>query len=118
MVAYYTEDDVREFLLDLGIDSSYRGYDYVMFTLLLAKKDKRRLMEVSNQIFPVIAKVCGTSSSFVNKCIRDIAQVAWIKDSDKVEGLIGYKLVKGPTTKEFLWMIYEHLRMEAIKGLR
>lgn len=118
--ARFTEVDletrVTNILHEVGVPAHIRGYHYMREAILMAIKDMDVLNYITKELYPEIAKKCGTTPSRVERAIRHAIEVAWTRgEVDAINNLFGYTISgsKGkPTNSEFIALIADRLRLE------
>jgi two-component system response regulator (stage 0 sporulation protein A) len=110
------ESLVTSILHKVGVPAHIRGYYYIREAILLAVDNMDILNYVTKELYPTIAKKCGTTSSRVERAIRHAIEVAWTRGRiDELDRFFGYTVnnVKGkPTNSEFIALIADRLRLE------
>ncbi len=109
MNTYYTEEDICRLLLGLGINPRYKGYRYTIYALLLAQEDAESMEHVTKFLYPAIANKYTTTNNSIDRCIRTVSEIAWKKNPERIEAMMGCSMTKNPTASEFLKMIYSDL---------
>ena len=113
---YDLEAKVTNILHEIGVPAHIRGYHYMRETILMAINDIDVLNYITKELYPTIAKKCGTTPSRVERAIRHAIEVAWSRGKvDAIDNLFGYTINshKGkPTNSEFIALIADRLRLE------
>lgn len=98
--------DATELVWEFGIPSHLKGYKYILDGVDLAINDKEILGALCKELYPTIAKINHTSSTSVEKGIRDAIKIAWKKvNHDQGELLVSFPdkwISKKPTNKDFI----------------
>ncbi|MEI8215616.1 MAG: sporulation initiation factor Spo0A C-terminal domain-containing protein [Eubacteriales bacterium] len=101
--------DANALIWEFGIPSHLKGYKYIMDGIDLAIEDKEILGALCKELYPTIAKLNHTSSTSVEKGIRDAIKAAWRKvNSTKGDLLVSFPdkwMNKKPTNKDFITTI-------------
>jgi len=110
------ETRVTNILHEIGVPAHIRGYHYMREAIIMAINDIDVLNYITKELYPSIAKKCGTTPSRVERAIRHAIEVAWSRGKvDVIDALFGYTINnhKGkPTNSEFIALIADRLRLE------
>ena len=110
------ETRVTNTLHEIGVPAHIRGYQYMREAILMAIDDMDVLNYITKELYPSIAKKCGTTPSRVERAIRHAIEVAWSRGKiDVIDSMFGYTINtnKGkPTNSEFIALIADRLRLE------
>ena len=110
------ETKVTNILHEIGVPAHIRGYHYMREAIIMAINDIDVLNYITKELYPSIAKKCGTTPSRVERAIRHAIEVAWSRGKvDVIDSLFGYTINnhKGkPTNSEFIALIADRLRLE------
>jgi two-component system response regulator (stage 0 sporulation protein A) len=110
------ETRVTNILHEIGVPAHIRGYHYMREAIIMAINDIDVLNYITKELYPSIAKKCGTTPSRVERAIRHAIEVAWSRGKvDVIDSLFGYTINnhKGkPTNSEFIALIADRLRLE------
>ena len=110
------EERITNILHEVGVPAHIRGYHYMRDAIMMAVSDLDVLNYITKELYPSIAKKCGTTPSRVERAIRHAIEVAWSRGKiDAIDSLFGYTINthKGkPTNSEFIALIADRLRLE------
>jgi two-component system response regulator (stage 0 sporulation protein A) len=110
------EARVTGILHEIGVPAHIRGYHYMRNAIIMAVNNLDVLNYITKELYPSIAKKCGTTPSRVERAIRHAIEVAWSRGRiDTIDRLFGYTVntQKGkPTNSEFIALIADRLRLE------
>jgi two-component system response regulator (stage 0 sporulation protein A) len=110
------ESRVTNILHEIGVPAHIRGYHYMREAIMMAVEDIDVLNYITKELYPSIAKKCGTTPSRVERAIRHAIEVAWSRGKvDIIDSMFGYTINnhKGkPTNSEFIALIADRLRLE------
>ncbi|MDR1705469.1 MAG: sporulation transcription factor Spo0A, partial [Clostridiales bacterium] len=110
------EARVTGILHEIGVPAHIRGYHYMRNAIVMAVNNLDVLNYITKELYPSIAKKCGTTPSRVERAIRHAIEVAWSRGRiDAIDNLFGYTVNthKGkPTNSEFIALIADRLRLE------
>lgn len=93
---------IRHLLYCLGIPPVYKGFFQVSLAVSLAVDQQERLLLVTKLIYPQVAKCYGTTWSCVERNIRTISEIAWLRNRPMLEELSHQPLYKRPTASAFV----------------
>nr|WP_106790179.1 sporulation initiation factor Spo0A C-terminal domain-containing protein [Massilistercora timonensis] len=106
-------EQIRELLLTLGIHSTYRGFHFLHYALLLCLQDEEYLFSISRKLYPAVADHFGTSRINVERCIRTAVYNCYYHGNSRfLFQIAGYELPAKPTNSEFLDLLYHYLISE------
>lgn len=104
---------VSSILLALGMSTHKKGFRYCRMGVLMLAEDPSR--QVTKEIYPVIAREFGTSSTAVEKAIRSAIDSAWSQRSNELWRQYFTPASSGqvprPTNTEFLSRLADALEM-------
>jgi two-component system response regulator (stage 0 sporulation protein A) len=110
------EAKVTNVLHEIGVPAHIRGYHYMREAIMMSVEDLDVLNYITKELYPSIAKKCGTTPSRVERAIRHAIEVAFSRGKiDVIDSLFGYTVNthKGkPTNSEFIALIADRLRIE------
>ncbi len=110
------ERDVTNILLEIGIPSHIKGYQYIREGIMMSYYDRNMLQYITKFLYPSIAKKYRTTSSSVERTIRHAIEVAWRRGNMEVlEDVFGNTVCAGkgkPTNSEFMALLTDKLRLE------
>lgn len=66
---------VSAWLHALGLPHHTKGYEYIKVATEITRHDLTYLNKVTTELYPIVAKQCGTSSSRVERAIRNTIQI-------------------------------------------
>lgn len=103
-------------LHQLGIGKSYKGYDYILYSLELISHDANSLTCITKTLYIDVAHKFQTSSTCVERNIRKVIEVIW-KDVEEnrfcIKQVFGIRYLKiKPSNKEFLELLYEYVKSD------
>ena len=103
-------------LHQLGIGKSYKGYDYILYSLELIAYDANCLTCITKTLYIDVAKKFQTSNTCVERNIRKVIEIIW-KDVEEnhfyIKQIFGARHLKTkPANKEFLELLYEYVKSE------
>lgn len=99
---------VEELLLQLGMPSSYDGYQQLAATIDTILEDLDKLSHV-NTLFQEVGEKFHTSQTAVRDNIDTLIKVSWRKNQKLIQSISGYPLVTRPSVKRFLEIAVNHL---------
>lgn len=110
------EENILMVLKEIGIPANLNGYRYLIdaLVILITTKDNINDIRVCKDVYPTIASKYGTSSSSVERCIRNAIEVGFNRGNVKyLDELFGYTVEtrKGkPTNTEFLFYVADYIK--------
>ena len=120
-IDYNLEWEVTNMIHKIGVPPHIKGYQYLRDAIIMSVKDNQMLQAVTKLLYPSIAKMHNTTSSRVERAIRNAIVVAWNRGTmDMKEEVFGYIVNKDkrkPTNSEFMAAITDKIKME-FKGVR
>ncbi len=115
------EARITTLLHEIGVPAHIRGYNYMRESILIAVDNIDVLNYITKELYPEIAKRCGTTPSRVERAIRHAIEVAWSRGNlETKDNLFSYTINvnKGkPTNSEFIALIADRLRLEIKEAL-
>lgn len=97
---------VSKIIQNLGIPIHLKGYHFIKSgAIIIYKRDGQLLSMV--QLYREIARIHKTTSSRVEKAIRDAIEYAYRKTKERVSA-DGFK----PTNSQLIYLVYEHMATE------
>lgn len=112
----HLETDITKMLHELGIPAHIKGYQYLRDAISMVVRDREMMEAVTKILYPEIAKKNYTSSSRVERAIRDAIEVAWGRGSlEVIDELFGYTISTGkgkPTNSEFIALIADKICLD------
>lgn len=113
---YNLEMRVTEIIHEVGIPAHIKGFNYVREAIMLSVKDPSVVQQMTDVMYPTVAKTFGTTSSRVERAIRHAIEVAWDRgDLEVLQSVFGYTVSpnKGkPTNSEFIALIADKIHLE------
>lgn len=112
----HLETDITKMLHELGIPAHIKGYQYLRDAISMVVRDREMMEAVTKILYPEIAKKNYTSSSRVERAIRNAIEVAWGRGSlEVIDELFGYTISTGkgkPTNSEFIALIADKICLD------
>lgn len=112
----HLETDITKMLHELGIPAHIKGYQYLRDAISMVVRDREMMEAVTKILYPEIAKKNYTSSSRVERAIRQAIEVAWGRGSlEVIDELFGYTISTGkgkPTNSEFIALIADKICLD------
>ena len=100
------ENAVRALFLELGAPDHLAGHPYAVQAILLALKDRQLLDNLSRELYPDLAERFGTSPIRVERSIRHLVEVTWMRGDERVRERYFGNIIDAdrgkPTNGEFL----------------
>ena len=105
----YIEKQAQYFLMRLGISANYKGFHYISYGIYLSFEDPNRLLYVSKQLYPEIARRFGTDWRAVEHNMRTTITHIWKENARLLCFMVGYEFSQKPTVGKFLGVFYTFL---------
>lgn len=100
------ETIIRDILLELGAPDRLLGHSMVVTGIMLAVNDWKYVKNITSDLYPTIAEKHGTTASRVERAIRHLIEVAWMRgDMDVLAKYFGNTVSTDkakPTNGEFI----------------
>lgn len=110
------EAKIKLYLRKVGIPANIKGYQYLTKAILMAQNGKIVYGNLTNGLYPDVAKIYDTTLSRVERAIRHSIEVAWNRGNIEVlDELFGFTISehKGkPTNGEFIAMIADKVKTD------
>ena len=111
------ESQVTDMIHEIGIPAHIKGYHYLRDAILMAIDDMDVLNAITKVLYPTVAKKHQTTSSRVERAIRQAIEVAWSRGKlDTLDQLFGYTVSNGkgkPTNSEFIALVADTIRLKS-----
>lgn len=99
-------DIIDDLLRELGAPCHLTGYDKVVCAIKFVIEDPDRLGKISHRLYPEVANACDSTASRVERAIRHLVEVAWLRhDTEDAFRIFGHTIDinRGkPTNSEFI----------------
>ncbi len=109
---------ITRLMLELGMPAHLRGYHYLREAISLSIEDMELVGSVTKLLYPEIAKMYHTNNEKVERAIRSVIEVGWLRgNEDLFEEIFGYSRSCGkkrPTNSEFIVGAADKLRMDEL----
>ncbi|MBD5095066.1 MAG: sporulation protein [Subdoligranulum sp.] len=93
---------VRDLLYRLGVTENYIGFLYTSYAVLLCMEQPERLLLVTKWLYPEIAKQYRTKWTAVERDIRTVNSIIWMKNRPLLEQLARVHLEQKPRNAQLL----------------
>ena len=107
---------ISEIMHRIGVPAHIKGYQYLRDAIKRSVSDPEMLGSVTKVLYPAVAKEFSTTSSRVERAIRQAIEVAWDRgDVEVLNSYFGYTIQNQrgkPTNSEFIAMIADKLRLK------
>lgn len=107
---------ITNLILELGIPTHIKGYQYLREALLLCVNDIHIITAITKILYPSIAKSFHTTPSRVERAIRHAIDITWSRgDLDvlqKVFNITPESKKQKPTNSELISLLADKLRLE------
>ena len=106
-------NEIKKLPLTLGINTTYKGYNYLVASLEIAVEDPDALLLYTKCILPDVARRYHTTSQCVERNIRTAIHAVWKSNTRReLIRICPYELEKRPTVSEFLDILHWQLTKE------
>lgn len=106
---------ISEYLSEVGIPPSLKGYRYIITAVKEVMRDETVLEGITKILYPNVAKIHCSTSQRVEKAIRHAIEVAWSRnDGSKLKEKFRYATASGrtrPTNSEFIAILSENIKL-------
>ena len=113
------EVKVTNIIHDLGVPAHIKGYQYLREAIIISVENQEIINAITKTMYPLLAKKFKTTPSRVERAIRHAIEVAWnrgeIAMHDKIFGYTVNSNKGKPTNSEFIAMIADKIRLEAMQ---
>lgn len=104
-------NQIQQLLLQLGIQSTYLGFRYLVYAMYLCLKNEDYLTSVYKTLYIDIAEHFGSSRQNVEHCIRTAVNRCWYHGNREfLMQIAKYPLTGKPANGEFIDILYHHLK--------
>lgn len=95
----------------LGFRSTYKGFRYLCHAIDLALEDDTYLTRLTKGLYPAVARRCGASSPAVERSLRTLIDVFWVRGNLVFfQEIVCYPLRDKPYTGEFIAILVCYLK--------
>lgn len=114
-----TDKKICELLIQLGISVKNRGFEYWKEAIKYCYQTENIRPRMTNEIYPVVAQKCLTTSKAAERTMRHTIESSWEKGNlDLKNKIFAYTVSNfkdNPTNSEFLSAITNYLILENLK---
>lgn len=93
---------IKTVLYEMGVSEKYVGFFYILYAVELYIDRPDRLMFVTKEIYPDVARRYQTNWQAVERDIRTVRNVIWDQGRERLEELAGAPLKEKPCTAQIL----------------
>ena len=112
------EREVTRLLSGLGVPPHFKGYGYLKDAVTLVVLEPDLLGAVTTRLYPVAARLRGTTSHKVERAIRHAIESTWVRGNlEQIELLFTHSVdaEKGkPTNSTFIARLADQVRMDML----
>ena len=106
-----TFPSTQSLLRYLKIPGTYKGYRQLVTAIDLAIEDEDRLLNVTIDLYPLVAEIHHTTSSCVQKNLRKTIATCWENGGkEQLEALLDLTYERRPFTKDFIDLLADYLK--------
>ncbi len=110
------EQEISEFMLELGIPAHLRGYQYLRSAIEMCTEDMELVGSVTKLLYPDLAKLYHTTDQKIERAIRNAIEVSWERGNGEMfERLFGYcnsPEYSRPTNSEYIATVADYIRLK------
>lgn len=110
---------VTNILHDIGIPAHIMGYNYLRTAIAMTYFSNGMIGKITKELYPEIAKKYSSSSTRVERAIRNAIEIAWTRGNiDTINKIFGFTVSSyraRPTNAEFIAMIADNIKLNFIK---
>lgn len=103
-------DQAYELLRQLGVTANYKGYSYTAYALALCADRPDLLQLVTKNLYPAVARHFQTSWHAVERNIRTVVEVAWLRNPALLGRMADSPLETRPRSAQFLAIAAQGMR--------
>ena len=107
---------IGDILINLGILSNLKGYDYLKEAIKVAVEDPSIVKNITSQLYPIVAETFQSTSDSVEAAIRRAIEVSSnlgkIKNINNIFGMNIFEHNDKPSNSEFIALIAEKLMID------
>ena len=109
------DEFVSNLLISIGIPPQLKGYSYLREAIILTFENKTYKDNITKKLYPKIAEIFETTSSKVERAIRNAIEIAWNTERyENINTIFGYKVYEGkyrPTNAELFALISDRIKL-------
>ena len=106
-------DPILNLLSDFCITGRYRGYRRLYCVLTLALENEDRLESIVKELYIPAAQMTNCSRYAVEHSIRTVIEVAFKRNPQLMDRVMGYQLTESPCASDFIAAAVAHLQRHA-----
>lgn len=103
---------IEGLILRLGITANYRGYEYLIEGIELAVTDAEKLLYITKEIYPELARRHHSTPGRVERNIRTVIEAVWKRGPELFQEVIGCPFSGKPSVSQLIGRIVGHLSAE------
>ena len=107
---------ITNIITHLGVPDHWKGYYYLRYAILLCVRDITAATNISNLVYPTVAKQFRTSELNVTRNIRSAIEASWKRgDTVTFEKIFSYSIKSGrqrPSNSEYIAQIADTIRLD------
>lgn len=96
---------IYSILYDLGVSAETTSFFHTAYAIRLATEDPQKLLLVTKWLYPEVARHYHANWHAVERNIRTVVRLAWIRRAKYLEVLAGKPLPNRPTPSQFLTIL-------------
>ena len=91
-----SRNEAMDVLRALGITPNYAGYFQTVDAVVLCAEAPERLTQITKQVYMEVRKRYGVKWPAVERNIRTVARIAWERNRELLEEMVGCELSSRP----------------------
>ena len=96
---------IHDLLYRLGVTANYTGFFQASYAVFLAVHQQERLLLITKWLYPEVARYFNCTWQCVERNIRTVSEIAWLRNRPFLETLAQHPLPNRPTASDFLAML-------------
>lgn len=102
--------DIYGLLCQLGITANYKGFFHTSYAVQIVLNNPDQLLLVTKSLYPSVARHCKTSWHCVERNIRTVSKLAWLRNRPLLEQMAHTTFPVRPSASAFLAILAAYLR--------
>ncbi|MGN0777916.1 MAG: sporulation transcription factor Spo0A [Aristaeellaceae bacterium] len=109
------DEKLASLFLTIGIPAHIKGYQFLREAVKMVIDDPNLINSITKELYPGVARRCGSTASKVERAIRHAIEVAWnrgrVEMLNKIFGCRVASQEDKPTNGEFIAMLADRMAM-------
>ena len=108
-----SKEMIAQTIKKLGIPAHLLGYDYIRYGVEIMLEQGHLKKSITKYLYPKIAKKFGTTSSRVERDIRNAVEIGFVRcDKKFMENMFCVSLDYKPTNAEFIATVADYVSLK------